>query len=291
MGVLYIEVNNVNFANAGCYRRQSNEQPLFDFAIIFAANINFHVAEQRAVLYFNPNVVTVFDNVETYVRPLQDQGIKVLLSILGNHQGAGISNFPTVEAARDFAVQLNEVVRRYGLDGIDFDDEYAGYGNNGSLLPYPDSFLWLLRELRQLMPDKIITFYFYGPASSRLGTGELIAGDYLDYSWNALYGTFSVPSVPKLTNEQLGPAAVWVGRSSQSTAENLAQRTRDGGYGVYLYYDMPNEDSNSYLSGVSDILYRSASLLTPDCLLSWPPKGTPAAYGPRESMRQKVSTY
>jgi len=94
-----------------------NSPPLFDFAVIFAANINYHIAEQRAILYLNPNVVRVLDNVETYFRPLYAQGVKFLLSILGNDRGAGISNFPTIEATRDSSLQLNEAVRRYGLDG------------------------------------------------------------------------------------------------------------------------------------------------------------------------------
>jgi chitinase len=58
--------------------------------------------------------------------------MKVVLTILGNHQGAGICNFPTREAARDFAQQLANTVNTYGLDGIDFDDEYSEYGKNGT---------------------------------------------------------------------------------------------------------------------------------------------------------------
>jgi hypothetical protein len=41
--------------------------------------------------------------------------MKVVLTILGNHQGAGICNFPTREAAKDFALQLANTVNTYGL--------------------------------------------------------------------------------------------------------------------------------------------------------------------------------
>jgi len=288
ISTLYIEVNNANFINAGCYNVQSTGQPLFDIAIIFAANINFDTNQRKAVLYFNPNVATVLEGVNTYVRPLQAKGIKVLLSILGNHQGAGICNFENVAAARDFAIQLSAAVQLYGLDGIDFDDEYAGYGNNGLPQPNANSFLWLIRELRTLIPDKIISFYYYGPAASRLQSGDLYAGDFLDYSWNAMYGTYSVPNVPRMDNSKKGPAAVWVGRSGSGAS--MAERTVSDGYGVYLFYDLPNSDSNSYLSPISTGLYRSGSTLVGNCLRSWPPAGTLAEKGPRENMRKNVTT-
>ncbi len=72
--------------------------------------------------------------------------------------GAGICNFPTREAAKDFALQLANTVNTYGLDGIDFDDEYSDYGNNGTGQPNDSSFVMLVQELRALLPDKIISF-------------------------------------------------------------------------------------------------------------------------------------
>lgn len=272
--VMYVEVNNTNFLNTGCYTLSTTGEPLFDIGIIFAANINYDVANRRAILHLNNNVTTVLTNVDTYVRPLQAQGIKVLLSILGNHQGAGICNFPDAVAARDFAIQLNDAVRLFGLDGIDFDDEYAEYGQNGTGQPNPFSFMYLLRELRALMPDKIISFYFYGPAASRLSYEGLVAADFVDYSWNAIYGSWSPPNVPGLDRSQLGPAAVDVTGTSSGTAQNLATRTVDEGYGIYLCYDLPNNDINTYLSGISTRLYGDeGTSLTGGCLKPWPPLG------------------
>lgn len=113
----------------------------------------------------------------------------------------GICNFTTVESARDFATQLAFAVNDYGLDGIDFDDEYADYGNNNTGQPNDSSFIYLLRELRSLIPTKIISFYYYGPATSRLTYDGMVAGDFLDYSWNAMYGTYSPPNVPGKTKK------------------------------------------------------------------------------------------
>ncbi len=100
LGVCYVEVNNNNMLNAGSYTLQNTNRQLFDVAIIFAANINYDVSKNRAYISNNNNVTKVLNDVNTYVKPLQQKGIKVLLDLLGNHQGAGISNFPDRAAAK-----------------------------------------------------------------------------------------------------------------------------------------------------------------------------------------------
>lgn len=271
LGVCYVEVNSNNLLNVGCYTLKNGGEQLFDIAIIFASNINYDVAQQRAVLFHNPNVTTVLSNRNTYIKPLQDKGIKVLLSILGNHQGAGVCNFTSRAKARDFALQLSNAVTTYGLDGIDFDDEYANYGANGTGQPNDSSFVFLVSELRSLMPDKIISFYYFGPATSRQSWNGQRVGDLVNYSWNAIYGSFSVPNVPGLTAPELGPAAAWVSNTSATTAKNLAQQTINNGYGIYLYYDLHNNNESNWLSAVSTTLYNDSTVVTPGCLQSWPP--------------------
>jgi hypothetical protein len=256
--VCYVEVNNNDFSNVGKYALASG-QPLFDIGIIFAANINYNTSTQKAVLAFNTQVTNVLTNRATYIQPVQAKGIKVLLSVLGNHQGAGISNFPTQAAANEFAQQLANAVNTYGLDGIDFDDEYADYGTNGTGQPNAFSFVYLVSALRDLLPNKIISFYYYGPAASRLSYNGVTVGSKVNYSWNAVYGTYSVPNVAGLAAANLGPAAVDIQSTSASTAATLAQRTKTDGYGIYLTYNLPNTNSSTYLSGISNALYGQAT--------------------------------
>lgn len=260
--VCYVEVNNNNFNNIAKYSLSTGE-PLFDIGIIFAANINYNTTTQKATLFFNTQVTNVLNNRATYIQPVQARGTKVLLSVLGNHQGAGISNFPTQAAAQDFAQQLANAVNTYGLDGIDFDDEYADYGTNGTGQPNASSFVYLVTALRSLLPGKIISFYYYGPAASRLSYNGVTVGSKVNYSWNAVYGTYSVPNVPGLAKANLGPAAVQITATSASTAATLATRTKTDGYGIYLTYDLPNTNSSSYLSGISNALYGKATTYTP----------------------------
>jgi hypothetical protein len=255
--VCYIEVNNNSILDVGKYTLASNGANVFDIGIIFAANINYDTTADTAQLYFNTQVTNVLNNAATQIKPLQNQGIKVLLSILGNHQGAGICNFPTQSAAQHFAVLLANAVNQYGLDGIDFDDEYADYGTNGTGQPNAYSFVYLVTALRQLLPNKIISFYDYGPAASELSYGGVTVGSKVNYSWNAIYGTWSVPNVPGLGKSQLGPAAIDITSTSQTTAASLAQKTVSNGYGIYLTYNLTDADTHSYISAFTNKLYGS----------------------------------
>jgi hypothetical protein len=260
LSVCYIEVNSYSILDVGKYTLSSNGANVFDIGIIFAANINYDTNADTAQLYYNTQVTSVLSNAATEIKPLQNKGIKVLLSILGNHEGAGICNFPTQAAAQKFAVLLSNAVTQYGLDGIDFDDEYADYGTNGTGQPNAYSFVYLVTALRQLMPNKIISFYDYGPAASELSYNGVTVGSKVNYSWNAVYGTWSVPNVPGLAKSMLGPAAVDITSTSQSTAASLASETVSKGYGIYLTYNLTDADTHTYMSAFTKNLYGSSAV-------------------------------
>lgn len=260
--VAYVEVNNNSMRNVGKYTLADGGGNVFDVAVIFAANINYDTGTKAAYLYFNENVQRVLDNAATEIRPLQQKGIKVVLSVLGNHQGAGFANFPSRRAASAFATQLSDAVAKYGLDGVDFDDEYAEYGNNGTGQPNDSSFVQLVTALRANMPDKIISLYNIGPAASRLSYGGVDISSKFDYAWNPYYGTWQVPGIA-LPKSKLSPAAVEIGRTAQSTVASLARRTVSEGYGVYLTYNLDGADRSSDVSAFTRELYGSDAVYTP----------------------------
>ncbi|MGW3966632.1 endo-beta-N-acetylglucosaminidase H [Amycolatopsis sp. NPDC005003] len=260
--VAYVEVNSNSMLNVGKYTLAQSGGNVFDIGVIFAANINYDTATKSAYLYFNPNVQRVLDNVSTQVRPLQANGIKVMLSVLGNHQGAGFANFPSQQAAAAFAKQLSDTVTKYGLDGIDFDDEYAEYGNNGTGQPNAGSFVHLVTALRAAMPTKLISLYNIGPAASRLSYGGTDITAKFNYAWNPYYGTWGVPNIA-LPKSGLSPAAVQIAATSTSTAASLAQRTVSEGYGVYLTYNLGAADSHTYISSFTKPLYGKDAVYRP----------------------------
>lgn len=254
VSVAYVEVNSNSMLNVGKYALANGSGNVFDIGVVFAANINYDVATKSAYLYFNPNVQRVLDNVATQVRPLQAKGIKVTLSVLGNHEGAGFANFPTKQAAEAFAKQLSDTVTKYGLDGIDFDDEYSEYGKNGTGQPNASSFVHLVTALRAAMPTKLITLYNIGPSASRLSYGGVDITSKFNYAWNPYYGTWSVPGL-NLPKSRLSPAAVQISATPSGTAASLARRTVSEGYGVYLTYDLGAADAHTYISAFTRELY------------------------------------
>ncbi|MFJ3957369.1 endo-beta-N-acetylglucosaminidase H [Arthrobacter sp. NPDC090010] len=256
--VAYVEVNSNSLANVGRYTLAGSGAPVFDFAVIFAANINYDGT--NAVLYNNPQVQATLDSAATTIRPLQQKGIKVLLSILGNHQGAGFANFPDYASADRFAAQLAATVTQYGLDGIDFDDEWAEYGKNGTGQPNDFSFVYLLDALRKRLPDKLITFYYIGPASQHLSYGGQRAGDLVNYAWNPYYGSYNAPVIDGMGADRLAAAAVDLNNTSTSTMKSFAQRTKADGYGVYVTYDLRAGNYATTLSSFTQELYGSAAV-------------------------------
>ena len=268
LGVCYVLVNSFPTINVGKYTLEDGT-PYFGVAIIFAANIDYDDQAQKAVLGFNANVQAILDDIDTQVRPLQQQGIKVLLNVLGNHTQAGISNFADQAAASDFAAQCADAVEKYGLDGIDFDDEWVDYGgtlSDGTKIPPVNaySFPYLVQALRGLMPaDKLISLYYYGPATSTLQYGKINVGDLLNYSWNPFYGgTWGPPVIDGLAKSGIAGAGIAINpvgdnppQTPQSAAVAVAQETLQDGYGLCMYYDLPNQDMSSYLNGISQALY------------------------------------
>lgn len=257
--VAYIEVNDNTMLNAAQYTLDDGS-PAFDIAVIFAANINYD--GHSAYLHLNENVQHVLDEAETTIRPLQKMGIKVTLSVLGNHQGAGFANFPDARAADRFAQEVASTVRRYGLDGVDLDDEWAKYGSNGTGMPNEHSFVELVESLRKYLPKRLITFYVIGPSAERQVYQGRRVGDLLDYAWNPYYGAFADFDVPGLPRAQYGAAAVDLRPGSDTTPElvrDFAERTRDGGYGAFVTYQLQPTDQSELVSAFTEPLYGSPS--------------------------------
>jgi hypothetical protein len=251
--VVYVEVNDNDMANVAAYALEGTQRPAFDIAVIFAANVNYDTASQSAYLHLNERVTETLADAENQIRPLQNQGTKVLLSVLGNHQGVGIANFPSREAAGIFADELAAVVEQYGLDGIDFDDEWSKYGTNGTPAANDSSFVYLVDELRdRLGPDKLITFYKIGEAAEATEYDGIRAGDLLDYAWNPWYGTWWAPETQGMDASQLAPGAIDLTVTDQSTARDYAQRTADGGYGAIVTYNLTAGDHSDYISSITE---------------------------------------
>ncbi|MGO4488911.1 endo-beta-N-acetylglucosaminidase H [Microbacterium sp. 2RAF4] len=256
---VYVEVNSNDLANVADYTLADSGLPAVDLAMIFAANINYD--GEKAYLHFNERVTETLQDAQNQIRPLQARGTKVLLSVLGNHQGAGFANFTSFAAADAFAAQLADAVTTYGLDGIDFDDEWTNYGANGTPQPNAQSFGWLASALRdRLGPDKLITLYAIGETYTVTDFTRFDAAAVIDHAWNPYYPSYNAPTVPGLEDRaRLGAAAVDLSNVSSATAADYARRTVSDGYGVYVAYNLTATDQSGLLSGITQALKGEAT--------------------------------
>ncbi len=256
LSVCYLTTNTNDPSNLGSYVL-ADGTCLFDIGILFAANING--TEDKPELFLNDSVIAAL-NPET-IRALQAKGMKVIISILGNHHPAGISSL-TDKGVKIFADQIVKLVNDYGLDGLDFDDEWSDGTPNDSSFPL------LISNVRNQLPDKLLTFYFIGGASRSLSYEGINVGDLLDYAWNPYYGTYEAPVIPGMSNAQLGAAAVNLNPEAdsytpQATADDFATRTLENEYGVYMSYNLINGNISPYLSSISEILYNQETTQDP----------------------------
>lgn len=262
--ICYVECNKYNPLNAGEWTLRNSGKQLIDIVHLFAANINFNKETGRVYVKLNKNLQYILNHRDKYIKPLQDKGMKVCLSILGDHDGSGVANLSD-EDARYFAAELKAIVDAYGLDGVDFDDEWSeynkyplpGFPKRG---PYP--YARLCYETKRAMPDKICTVYYIGaciPDLSMEANGfdmqidGMDPGDFIDYSYYAQYGSWSEGwnTIKGMKKSQWGPYSLDIQESWPYMLEQIVK----GGYGVQILYDLRPNSGQSLIKAVAKGLY------------------------------------
>lgn len=255
--ICYIEVNDENILNAGEYMMKSTGKPFFDVVNIFAANINYNKETGRVYINCNDNTAFVLKNADKFIRPLQAKGIKVCLTILGNHDEAGIANL-SKESAASLAQELKIYVDTYGLDGIDFDDEYSIYQENPAYTPSPGfekpskaASARLMYECRKVMPDKILSFYDWNNyvPTGNVEDGQPV-GNIVDYMYYGYYGYWKQNGeneISGLGKAKYCPYAInlnyddaYVGGYDPA----LLEKVRTDGYGIQMFYNLKPRDND-----------------------------------------------
>lgn len=181
-------------------------KPLFDIVILFSGNMNYDVNSGRVYLQTDPQMTTVLNNRERYLKPLQDMGIKVVLSVMGNWDPAGVSHLER-PVAELFAQDLKAAVDGFGLDGIFWDDEYTKPNPSipGFTDPSKENASRLVYETKRLMPDKLSIIYQYGYISSLNTIDGKLPGEYVDYVMADYGSSISLPNWPGATKKQCMP--------------------------------------------------------------------------------------
>ena len=177
----------------------------------------------------------------TLVKPLQDKGIKVSLGLLGDHTGIGFANL-TAGQIESFAQQVADCVYTYGLDGVDFDDEYAKYGQiPGTPSPSGANFSALITALRTKMPDKLITAFYFGYATSFTQAAK----DAIDYMWPD-FGVRTAPSgVP---NNKWARMSIQYTQNRPSDREIQSTANNYGNYGAIMMFNVREYNASAKMN-------------------------------------------
>lgn len=160
----------------------------FNIVNLRTVQIGLDETSGRAMLLLNSDIRWVLDQADKYIRPLQDKGRKVCISIEGNGSGLGFCNLTDAQIA-DFVSQVKAVVDNYPIDGINLWDRNAGYGKEGMPAMNTTSYPKLIKALREALGnDKLLTVtdhkepteYFWDTEA----TGGIAVGEYIDYAWS-----------------------------------------------------------------------------------------------------------
>lgn len=247
---VYVETNDVNPLNAMDY--EVMDIPFFDIVELFASNIHKETTEEgevRPTLYLNDKLTPVLENggVNTYVRPLQAKGIKVLLTVLGDWQGIGVANMTDTQADQ-FAAILAYAVEKYGLDGIGFDDEYADYPLFGSGAVNNTSYSRIITKLHELMPsNKLITVFDWGNTD----TISSEAAAYINYVYHGAFGFYlglEYCNISGITNDEWSPISLNLGTDyNTDQVRGWAESAVEEGYGGMMCFNLRMKSDNNPL--------------------------------------------
>lgn len=235
--VLYFEVNDTNPLNALEFLTQSGKY-FFDHIVLFAANINWNPEKKRVYLANNENVQFLLDNNDKYLQPLRKAGMKVIISILGNWDEAGVAQLSDM-GAKEFARELAAYCRAYNLDGVAFDDEYSispDLSNPWFTTPSGYAGSRLMYECKAVMPEKIVSLYNLGNIHSAYlhVIDGVQPGQYCDYAV-ADYGGTASPGIG-MTLKQCAGMSIELRRGSGDTNESTARSKKEAGYGYYMFF-------------------------------------------------------
>lgn len=244
-----MEINDANPLNMLEFTLKNSGKQLIDIVILFSANINYNAELGRVYLNRNENITALLNNREKYIKPLQDRGIKVVLSILGNHDISGVANLAD-HTAREFAQELKSFCDAYNLDGIFYDDEYSKYGPGpGFVTPSNKAASRLVYETKRAMPDKLCMVYILSNTSSLVTIDGMNPGQYIDFATADYQQGASVDNYPGSTVKQLAPWSQEFNRGRWVSTSNL-RSLRDGGYGAHMIFAFdPERDGVNFAAG------------------------------------------
>lgn len=224
--------------------------------------LDYDAATGRALLNLGNDMRYVLDHAVKYIRPLQEHGSKVCISIEGSGKGLGFCNLTDGQIV-DFVAQVKTVVEEFGIDGINLWDRGSEYGKEGMPAMNTASYPKLIKALREALGgEKLLTVTVYEEPTSTFwdtqATGGIAVGDYIDYAWS---GYNRESEVPQLL-DPWHPELAYVSDYTQKPIANLPKER----YGC-INFPIYSTSSLEIGSAIDQILYTD--------MLDWVPNYKP----------------
>ena len=237
--IVWIEVNNTNPLNMLQFEDEEGNL-LIDYVVLFAYNINYNREKGEIYVFSNPQCQYVLDHYDEMIKPLRDRGIKVIISILGNHDESGLAQLSDL-GAREFAQKVAAMCNSYGFDGVNFDDEYSNSPDLSNPLFTRRSYAAgnrLYYETKKLLPDKEMVSYQYGAAVGNAPVDGVDPSEYMDI-FNGDYGYAAEPygnSTLSMCSYQSSEFAQWRYIPTESTVSKFV----NSDYGFWMVFSLWN---------------------------------------------------
>ncbi|MBF0362220.1 MAG: hypothetical protein HQK49_14485 [Oligoflexia bacterium] len=251
----YVEVNSNNLSNVGCYLRSDNLKPFIQITSIFAANINGNNPEKPEI-YFNPQVTKLLNSDYQQITFLQKKGIKVLITLLGNHQNAGWSCMTNTESKKKFAQNIVNMVNKYNLDGVDIDDEYSTCVTNESSIADIAQYI----KENPSFKGKLLTKALF---SDYFAFSNLKLAKYLDYGWEMSYfsDNFEQRLNPYLLQYKVKKEKLFLGGSASAgesypSPSNITKYVSNNNFAGVMIYNITTNSQN-YLNQIAQAEYEA----------------------------------
>ena len=212
--------------------------------------LDYDAATGRALLNLGNDMRYVLDHAVKYIRPLQEHGSKVCISIEGSGKGLGFCNLTDGQIV-DFVAQVKTVVEEFGIDGINLWDRGSEYGKEGMPAMNTASYPKLIKALREALGrEKLLTVTVYEEPTSTFwdtqATGGIAVGDYIDYAWSGYNRESEAPQVL----DPWHPELAYVSDYTQKPIANLPKER----YGC-INFPIYSTSSMEIGTAINQILY------------------------------------
>lgn len=245
-----------------------------DIVNLRMVNIKYNASEKKPVIELNSDILYVLNHAEKYIAPMQDNGLKVCLTVQGGGQGIGFCNI-TDQEIESIVFQLKELVSRFELDGINLYDEGSGYGKEGMPAVNQTSYPKLIKKLRESLPEgKLIILTDIGEPTVTFNEVQdgIEVGNYIDYALSGDIDKVVDPwgdgserkPIAGLSQDKYG--AITLGYIERNLSQEVANQISNflntsSTNKVFAFYDIPalrlgkEEGANGKFSEITMPLY------------------------------------